>query len=739
MKTKTLLVLVLGFTLLASFTGFRYTLTPNIVAAFATEAEAIKDPVPHHPVGTTVFGSLNYSLRERTHAIDFTEAGIYEVVFAFSCGHGLSEQLFYILGYGGTHYSPPFDTAFNDSVYYGWQVWSFSTGFSDNSSLPVTVTKPGSVYLTVASQNLDTLDYISYNFTASVEVLASSGTVLTLDIDNDITWTAENEWKWLQLSLPTTGLYNITATLTVPYDYMSSTTADPLSPFYIRDYEYAQPYSYFYFSVDIPGGGVGVAEQTIQRMIAVPDGDYFFAVQSQDFLYLNGGSVILTIHISELPTQVCSVGSPVTLNFDTVDFFEYVLLDMPQWYEHSVSFGNPQGAEWQVMGFDPYYMWPSGLAYAYSEVSGPFYQESRWTQAVNIPVNATPKDSITGKFNPNYWTVFKTQIDDSNGTIVGVNPIGMFSQSFIPMFPVAFQAMPMMGATPTFNVTLTIQDAPIPTISTGMTQTFNVNTTTGPVGHFFKVPLQSGHIYEIIADPTVYTTGGTYVLWAFPPDDFENWFFPRLMSPGYYGMAGLYIEYNTSRTLYFTSVTNGTLLAYVFALHMPPTYISDIEEIEVTVTETPPTAYTLNTAESFTLEHSLALRFPMQDNFYYILNINLNPPSAMILATIFDEEGNTPFAITEPELWITVSPFLYGSNFTSTYLSTKTGNVTLVITPSMAAGLGGTVTVEIIELRPFILGQLPGILQGLLIATAWGVPLGIGLAALISWLRRRRF
>ncbi|MFX1566369.1 MAG: hypothetical protein ACFFCH_10300 [Promethearchaeota archaeon] len=734
MKTKTLLVLVLAFTLLASFTGFRYTLMPNILAAYTMEAEATEDPVPHHPAGTTVFGGLNYSLKERTHAIDFAEAGIYEVVFAFSCGHGLSEQLQYLLGYGGTHYSPPFDSDFNDSMLIGIQGWSFSTGFSDNASFPVTITKTGSIYLTIISTTLDSFDHISYNFTASAEVLASSGTTLALDVDNDVTWTAEYGWKWLEFSLPSPGLYNITATLTVPYDYGSSTNAYPLNSFGLRDYDVMLPYASFYFPMSIPGGGVGIATQTIQRMIAVPDGDYFLAVQSQDFLWLNGGSITLTIHISELPTQVCSVGSPVTLNFDTTDPLEYVFFDMEQWYEYSISFGSPVGAEWQVMGYDPYYMWPAGLAYAYSEVSGPYYQEQRWTQAANIPVNSTPKDTVSGKFNINYWTVFRTQILDDNGTIINALPFGMASPSFITMIPAIFQAIPMMGATPTFSVTLTMQETPIPTISAGMTQAFDFNTTTGPVGRFFKVPLQAGHVYDVTVDPTVYTSSGSYVLWAFPPDDYENWFFPRLMSPGYMGMSGIYLEYNTTRTMHFTSVTNGTLLAYIVAYYG---VMSDLEEAEITVTETPPTTLTLNTPENFILEHFLTLRFSVQRDFYYKLNIDLNPPSMIIQATVFDEDGNTPFAITEPDFWIVVSPQLMGSNFTSTYQATTTGDVFLVITPSIAASLGGTVTIEIIELAPFAIGHLPGILQGLLIAIAWGVPLGIVLAALISWLRKR--
>jgi hypothetical protein len=707
MNRTTLKVTLLVISLLAFQFGLITPLAP---------AAQVAQPMPfvsaiQAPVGGVTPFSVNASDPYEILDIPILEPGVYRINLTCTVDSGLPAP------------GPDISVAYYQTAE-GWmpQMGLYpmfdpiaSTGWSnvpENDSRTYTTEQiavnPGSFRIEFQIQGTSVDDQVSGTVAVSQELaLSTLPLVPAFGVNTTLTFTQDNTWMGLRMSLPIHDLYNLTVFSEMDW----STTGGwggsggfmPFSTMEVMDQVHGDIglYGSWLPSFFIPSGADtnSTTYGPIISRYTMEAGVYYLLGKSGVFEFLNGSFVDFTFNIAPVPTQILTPGIPLQLSFNTTPnvYDTYVAVTIPEGHYFKASFSNPIGHNWSVMGFDAWTGSTTGPYYETYEDPTLFYTDKHnlergWVTGIG---NFAPQPGMLGDPYFEYWQADATYVVYVNGTKVLANPPSGGAMSYFNTFYFRAQAFPVGTPSPTFELTVNVELTPFPGLTlAGLT--FNFNSTFGPYYHFFQLPQASGTTYEVSALPTSYSTTGTVHIEDTPQSmEYEDWQWnpmfimaPIAVADPPYGMgAPASRNTNDSATLTYVAVKNGINYLWVLGPGYPG-MPGDMNETTVSLTVTLPMPYALGspTAVSMIPGEFYTYTFNLEAGVTYYLELSMRSDGAEAYGTFFNGFGYSPFMLGSLfDFFIGVGPtFPFGPVFRTTFTARTSGPVTFVVSAETA-------------------------------------------------------
>ncbi len=522
---------------------------------------------------------------------------------------------------------------------------------------------------------------------------------LPMGQNSTLEWTEDQTWQGFRINLPADEFYNFTAYAGLNWETTAGWLGDgffqPVG-LYLMDLEYGQylPYQSWAPGFNIPAGAStnnSIVGPFINQEV-LRGGDYYLLGKSDDFTFLNNSVANFTINVTPVQSQVIvpNIGLELQFNMTPNVYEQYVAVTIPEGHYFNASFSNPLGFNWTVTTYDA---WMGGYTgpwlRSYEDLSESWIDnenlERGWTTAQG---GGNPMLGVLGSMYIEQWITDATLTTYDNGSIIsaippfGFGPSSWFNTYFFRVVATPYGAGPY---SPNFTVTAHFDIYPFPEL-TPLGLTFDFNSTIGPYYHFFTVPQASGATYEVTAMASEYTSSGTVEIEdTMQPMPYADWQWMSLMIPLAFAdpNTGPGVSRNTNDTATLTYVSVRDTINYLW-VQGPGLVGGDMTEGNVSLTITPPMAYTPGTVASATgetAEDFTAFTFNVVAGNDYILNLHLRPDGDTAYGTFFNTLGHFPFLISSMfQLYILASlSFPFGMTYTGTFTAKTTGRVTFII------------------------------------------------------------
>ena len=673
------------------------------------ETPALALPTPDVPLDTQVTVVLNQTHSHLLFNVPISDPGAYNYTMTLHTDYAdpmMGTDLYLRLYESVDEYVPQLDEYLpKDREFDSMSFSSLFTGTSSFYWIDMLVVQPGSALIGFELFWRTPWDQVSVNFTVSQQYPFTDAVSAPLGQNTTMRWTEENALNVTKFTVPTNGLYNISLFSSVPYITTAGYMGEP--NFYMLDllalfdliYGSRMAYSEWYPTVNIPAGpAVGVATWSQMNTVPLPAGDYYLVGRSLPFLFLNGTYFDVTLYVEQVSTLALGADESLKLYFDAAAPMNeaYVAVTVPS--NHMIDFylSNPEGGNWTVTTFDAWHGFPLWPTYDYYEdpiINMTMETQCNYGVALQQPV--MPGNPGSGLFGEQYFEPFMfigTEVFYIDGVPqTATFPLMGGSMCYWNTFYLLVQAIPGFIGPPssTFNISLNLDTTPLPQLTTAEL-VLPINQTIAPFYHGLLLPVESGVTYEISATPT-YTSNGTVMLQALSTEGqfYQDWgfsaYWPLFKAVGMSGMMGPNViatfSVNDTISLRFTSVRDTTMLVIVMGT-FPMLGPSDTTELNVSLTITQPTDYTLGSEYAVTTASTeydfTSFNVPLVAGYSYQISLSIDHGSIYASGIFFDDAGHTPFDICLYDLYA-VAEHTFMMRFTATYTATQTGDVTFAL------------------------------------------------------------
>ncbi|MFX1510200.1 MAG: hypothetical protein ACFFBR_07860 [Promethearchaeota archaeon] len=666
-------------------------------------------PTPDVPLDTQITVVLNNTHDNLLFNVPISDPGIYiytMIMYVDRADPGMGVDLYLQLYESVNEYVPQIDTYLpKDREFISHPWWTYFAGMSSPYWQDFMVAQPGAVVIEFDFTWYTPWDQVSVNFTVSQEYSFADATSAPLGQDTSIRWTEEDAWNVTTFTVPSNALYNISLSGSVPYSTTAGWPGDPsFSMFNVMalfDLIYGSRLSYseWFPTVNIPvGPAVGAATWTAMQTVPLPAGDYYLVARSMPFLFLNGTYLDLTLHVESVSTLALGADESLSLYFDAADPVNdaYVAVTVPANSMVDFYLNNPEGGNWTVATYDAWHGMSLPPTYDYYEdPSTNLTLETRYNYGVALKQPVTMINPGSGLLGEQYLEPF-VFVGTEVAYIDDVPQLATFPAfggptCFWNTFYIIVEATPGFVGPPsaTFNISLNLDTSPLPQLTT-TSVIVPINQTIAPFYHGFLLTVESGVTYEISATPS-YTSNGVVMLQGLSAQGefYKDWgigsYWPLFKAVGMGGMMapGVLATYGVNDTISvrFTAVRNTTMLFVVLGTQ-PMLGPSDTTELNVQMTITQPTVYTIGSEYTVTTTSTeydfTAYNVPVIAGYRYQIRLSIDHGSIFATGICFDDAGHTPFSTTVYDQWISVSHTALMSS-TRIYTATQTGTVTFAL------------------------------------------------------------
>ncbi len=673
------------------------------------ETPVLALPTPDAPVDTQVKVVLNNTHDNLLFNVPISDPGLYNYTMTMlvdSADPGMGIDLYLRLYESVNEYVPQLDTYLpKDREFDSGQWWNFLPGWSSQYWTEFMVVQSGSAIIEFDLTWYTPWDQVSVNFTISQQYSFADAPSAPLGQNTTMRWTEEDAWNVTTFTAPSNALYNISLSASVPYSTTAGWPGDP--NFFMFDvlalfdliYGSRMSYSEWMPTCNIPAGpATGVATWTAMQTIPLPAGDYYLVGRSLPFLFLNGTYIDLALYVEPVSTLALGADESLPLYFDAAAPTNdaYVAVTVPSNYMFDFYLSNPEGGNWTVATYDAWHGMPVSPTYDYYE--DPTFNvtvETRYNYGVALkqPVMmVNPGSGLLGEqyFEPYVFIGTEVAYLDDVPQLATF-PLFGGPTCFWNTFYLFVEATPGFVGPPsaTFNISLNLDTTPIPQLTT-TSVIVPINQTIAPFYHGFLLPVESGVTYEISATPT-YTSNGVVMLQGMSAQGefYKDWgigaYYPLFKAVGMAGIMapGVLATYSVNDTISvcFTAVRDTTMLVVVLGAQ-PMLGPSDTTELNVSLTITQPTDYTIGSEHTVTTTSTeydfTSFNVPLIAGYSYQISLSIDHGSILAAGTFFDDAGQLPFDISVYDQWFIVVHYALMS-VTRTYTATHTGIVTFTL------------------------------------------------------------